>query len=372
MLYVDIPTKRDIEALAHVRSDACVSIYLATTPLTQDIDKSRINLGNQIKAALAQLERADLDKRRLALLQEKLEDLLDDDPFWRHQAHSLAILATPDQIRTWRLANRLVDLVEVADRFHLKPLLRAIAFPHAAYVLALSENAVRLVEVSPDIPPADVHVPHLPKDAASAVGKSTINDRSYSGRVHGSEGQKVRLSQYIRQIDHALRPILAAADIPLILAATEPLASLFRTVSTLHVLDGTIGGSPDRISNAELASAARPILDAAYARDIVALQRLFEQRSGQNRTTTDLSDAARAATFGGIDTILVDMDNLVPGTVDEDTGAVQLASSNDAKAYGVVDEIALRAMLSGAHVMAVRKADIPGGKELAAILRAPI
>lgn len=372
MLYVDIPSKRDLEALAKVRSDACVSLYLATTPQTQHIEKSRINLSNQVRAAIAQLQAAGLDKRRLALLQEKLDDLLDDDHFWQYQAHSLAILATPDQVRTWRLANKLTDLVEVADRFHLKPLLRAIAFPHSAYVLALSENAVRLVEVSPDIPAVTAHVPNMPKDAASAVGKSTVNDRSFSGRVHGSEGQKVRLAQYIRQIDNALRPILAATDTPLVLAAAEPLSSLFRSVSSQHVLDGTIGGSPDRTTDADLAGAARPILDAAYAKSIADTHALFEQRSGQNRTTTDISDAARAATFGGVDTILVDMDTIVPGTVDEATGAVTFAAKNDAATYGVVDEIALRALLSGAKVMAVRKADIPGSKELAAILRSPI
>ena len=32
MLYVDIPTSEDIAALACHRGDACVSIYLPTTP----------------------------------------------------------------------------------------------------------------------------------------------------------------------------------------------------------------------------------------------------------------------------------------------------------------------------------------------------
>jgi PAS domain S-box-containing protein len=45
------------------------------------------------------------------------------------QAHSLAIFDTPDSIRTFRLATAITDTTEVSDRFHLKPLLRAIAFP---------------------------------------------------------------------------------------------------------------------------------------------------------------------------------------------------------------------------------------------------
>jgi hypothetical protein len=35
MLYVDIPTLPEFKALATVRGDACVSIYLPTTPLPQ-------------------------------------------------------------------------------------------------------------------------------------------------------------------------------------------------------------------------------------------------------------------------------------------------------------------------------------------------
>ena len=42
------------------------------------------------------------------------------------------------------------------------------------------------------------------------------------------------------------------------------------------------------------------------------------------------------------------------------------------RTYGIVDEIAARALLSGASVLGVRKEDIPGGASLAAILRFPI
>ncbi|HTM76873.1 MAG TPA: hypothetical protein VL133_04525, partial [Devosia sp.] len=147
MLYLDIPTIRDLAALDTIRADACVSIYLPTTPLTQQIGESRINLSNLLRTATGQLEAAGADKQRIASVQQQVTDLLDDDEFWAHQAHSLVILVTPDMIRTYRLANRLTDMVEVSDRFHLKPLLRAVTFPHAAHVLALSENAVRLIEV---------------------------------------------------------------------------------------------------------------------------------------------------------------------------------------------------------------------------------
>lgn len=369
MLYVDTPTLQDVKKLKAARADACVSIYVPTTPLTQDVDASIIELGNLVKDAMSQLEAAGLDKRRAAALGEQFDDLLDDDEFWRLQAHSLAILATPDSINTFRLANRLKPLVEVADRFHLKPLLRAITFPHDALVLALSENNVRLIEIFPDLPAQEIKVPNLPKDAASALKRSTINDRSAKRRITGSEGQKVRLTQFARLVDAALRPVLSGRDIPLILAATEPLASIYRSINNYpNLLAETVTASNDRSTEGEIAQAARPVLDAAYNREIADFHQTYEKRAGDSRATTDVSDAARAATFGAIEILLVDMDEIVHGTVNDDTGAVTFGEEGP-ETYGVVDEISARALSSGAKVLAVRRDEIPGKSSLAATLR---
>jgi hypothetical protein len=370
MLYVDVPTLPEFRALNKVRADACVSIYLKTTPLSQNTEACRIELGNLAKKAHEQLESAGFDKRQLAELMEHFDDLDEDDEFWRLQANSLAVLVTADRMRTFRLANMIEPTVQVSDRFHLTPLLRAITFPHSAFVLALSENAVRLVEVFSDLPPATVQVDGMPKDAASAIGKSTLNKRSHSRRIHGSEGQNVRFRQYSRQVDAALRAVLAGRDTPLILAATGRLASVYRSVNSYpNLLPDRIEDSPDQISNAELAKAARPILDASYKKEILELQDLYKARGEKGRATADLSDAGRAATYGAIETLLVNIDTEVPGSLDEETGKLTLADSSDATSYDVVDEIAGRALSSGAKVLGVRKSDLPGEGDLAAILR---
>ncbi|WIY52024.1 hypothetical protein O9Z70_11090 [Devosia sp. YIM 151766] len=372
MLHLDIPTRNEFALVADKRADACVSIYLKTTPVTENIQASRIEMKNFIKEVQLQLEEAGLDKRRLALLLDGLNDLLDDDEFWRFQANSLAVFATPDSIQTYRLANELTSMVQVSDRFHLKPLFRAITFPHSAFILALSENAVRLVEMNADLPASEIKVPGLPKDAASALGKSTLNDRSFSGRIHGSEGQNVRLQQYVRQVDAALRSVLAGRETPLILAATGRVAELFKQICSYSaLLPETIADSPDRLTEAELVARARPVLDNAYAKQVADIRAVFDKRAGERRTTTDISDAARAATFGAIQTLLVDIDSVVAGFIDNESGAVTFVEQDDAKAYGVVDQITARAFVNGATVLGVRREDIPGGGDLAAILRYP-
>ena len=92
----------------------------------------------------------------------------------------------------------------------------------------------------------------------------------------------------------------------------------------------------------------------------------------QGRGATDLTDVARAATFGAVDTLLADIDQTVPGFVDEESGTVTLDEGDDAANYGVVDELARRVLLSGGRVLALRAEDIPGGTATAAILRYPV
>jgi hypothetical protein len=183
----------------------------------------------------------------------------------------------------------------------------------------------------------------------------------------------VRLQQFARAVDKALRPVLSGHDRPLILAAAEPLASIFAQVTSYpHLAGEVIAGNAERTSDTDLANAARGVLDGVYAAEVAEIAAQFVTREPQGRTTTDIAQAARAATFGAIDTLIVDMDVTVPGMVGEADGAVTFAEHDDAVVYGVVDEIAGRALRSGARVVAARRADIPGGGDLAAILRYPI
>lgn len=369
MLHVDIPTHAQMERLIRARRAGSVSIYLPTTPVTSDAAASRIELKNAIDEALGHLRDADHDKRELTALEDALADILDDDD-WQFQAHTLAVFATPERTAVFRLGNRIARTVEVSDRFHVKPLFRVAAFPQAALVLALAAGSVRLIEVEPDLPAEAVRVDGLPKDAASAVGKASIGDRSPSGRIQGSEGQKVRLTQYARAVARAIAPTVAASGVPLILAATEPLASIYRSVdASEHLVPMGIDGSPEGLTESELASRAREVLDAVYAQQLAELRDLFGARRASGRASTDIATVARASTIGAVDTLLVDMDETVPGFVDEGSGAITLDTPVDAHDYGVLDEIARRTYLNGGRVVAVRRSDIPDGERLAAILR---
>lgn len=371
MLHVDIPTRSDVIDLARHRDPMSVSLFLPTTPVTARADADRILCKNLAREALDQLpQESSEENRRFRDLAEELDDLIEDDDFWKLGANGLAVFATPENLRTYRVPTTFTPGAHASDRFHLKPLLRATTFSNACHVLALADGSVRLVQVSAELPAVAIKVPDMPESAADAAGKASIADRTIAGSLSGSSGKNLRLRQYARKVDAALRNVLAGSDLPLLLAAVERLDAIYRSVNTYpHLAARSLEGGRERMSEAELAAAARPILDEIYAGRLTSWRETFAQREPVGRTTTDVAHAARAATYGIVQSILVDIDAVLPGTIDETTGAIAFDKDATSDNFGLIDEIARRALLGGADVLAVRATDIPGGTPLAAILR---
>ncbi len=362
-MQIDMPTATDIQQIAAARDPLSVTVYIPTSHVPKDMEHNLLRARALFEAAMQEVASRG-DKHEVELIEEQFEDLLDDRSFWQDMGRSLAIFLTPSSAKEFRLPNHLEDHFSVNDRFSIVPLLRATTFPQAAFVLALSQNGNRIVEVSASEEPRVMKVAAMPQNAADAAGVASISGRSPYGRIQGDEGRKLRLRQYSRAIDHALRPTLNGQSLPLILAATQPLLGIYqKSNGYAHLAESVIRGNPDELSEAELASSARQILDEIYADELKQLQETFLERRDNGRASADLSDLARAAAAGAIATLVVDMGAKVSGSVHDD-GSLELHTGHD-----VLEEIARLAIGSGARVLAVRSSDMPGQVQAAGILR---
>lgn len=368
MSRLKIPSREEILELAQVRAiwpdDVCISLYLETSPLRLNWESCRIELGNQLRKALARLEEDGFDKKHLPRLRDRLEEVANLDSYSLFRANSLAVLATLNSVRLFRLANKLNTHLDVSDRFFLNPLLRALTFRHTVYILALSENEARVIELFPEAEPEVVHLPSMPRNAQSAIGLPDHISINVTGSF--SPLRPRRLAEYARKVDDAMKPLLYECDFPVILVATEPLASTFRSVSSICLADNIVFTSPDKLPDHELAALARPVLDRHYARQLDEVRTLFDERRGQDRVVTELQELSRAATYGMISLMLVDFDRIRTGFIDDEGS---LVFSDEPGAYGILDEIVKRALEGGAKILAVRNEDMIGTTGGAAILR---
>ena len=390
MLHVDVPSLEEFKTLALARDKASVSIYVPTSPSPADASANRIAFEDLAKEALAQVGELVITKRRRLALEARLAPLagrilpsphakklrlgkldpgMHSDAAWRVAARGVAVLATPGSMVRYRLSYGPKALAEVSDRFHLTPLIRVMTSPLDVFVLALSATSVRLVHAFVNLPPQRVQVPGLPKDLEEATRRPDNATSPYPSS--GKEDKKVLLQKFARTIAGALRPVLAGQGAPLVLAATEPMAALFRTTSRYpRMVDEIIPGDHDETTDAELADAALPILDRLYRKDIEAVHARYAELYPR-LATADLSYAAHAATAGAVEELLVDLDAVVPGFVSEFDGSVTYAASDTPQAYSIVDEVARRALLTGARVLGTRSTDIPILSPVVAILRYP-
>ena len=114
----------DLDELLQIRDAPCISIYVPTSPVSGHKDKSRIPYKDQVRKVSAELEARGTDKRLLRHFVSRLEHVGVREPFWLHQQYGLAVMLSPQCFMVRRMMRSPEAMGIVAERFHLRPLLR--------------------------------------------------------------------------------------------------------------------------------------------------------------------------------------------------------------------------------------------------------
>ena len=199
---------------------------------------------------------------------------------------------------------------------------------------------------------------------------TAVAGRSQRGRIQGSEGKKVRIRQYARQVDRALRSVLAGLDLPLILASTEPVNAIFRSVNTYpHLAKGGIPGA--RKVGPTLSS--RPPLERCWTRSTRRNSATSQICSRpEHRRTEPRPTPPRSPEPQPSEPSTRSSWTSTPSSRESSTRRpeqVTFVGADSGTTYGVFDEVARRVLINGGRLLAVRAEDVPGGGHGAAILR---
>ncbi|PJJ72863.1 hypothetical protein CLV46_2440 [Diaminobutyricimonas aerilata] len=368
MQNVDIPTIEQVQELSAERGP-CISLYVDIEPGALQAQNARVALKSLANDADRELTERGVPEDQVKATCAHIRNIIDDEEFWRFQARSVAVFASPTTVRSYRMANRVHTEVTASDRFRLGQLLHALAFPYGAWVLVLSEKNARLVGVAADAGAHTVDVDGLPPDT-SVLERTAIADRAAMPRPQGATGDRIEQQKYARLAQEAILPIVKASGLPLILAAAQPLVPAYQAINEYpHFVEEIIDGNHDNTSDDELGRRAVPILDALYARQLESWREEFQQLENEGRAVTDVSETARAATFGAVDSLMIDLDSELYGRLADDDGAVQFGDEAHRGDYAILDEIAARVLQASGRVLPVHAGDLPNGSPVAAILR---
>lgn len=356
------PRQRDVRRLADVRAPWCVTIYGDADSWMRG-NHSTGAAEAQIRAAAHLLEAAGAPNEILEAIRDQLSQASAPSGAGRvdPRARAVGIFVTESGAEMFSLASSPASCVVLADRFLVGPLLEgALALLPPVFVLAVSENEVRLVDVSAH-PAQMVDVPGLPHDLKGTIALDLTGDRDTLAHLRNSEDPKGRLREFARAIDHAVEPVLRHAGAVLVIAAAEPLASIYRLTSSHGlVASSAIVGNHDGDSIVELADLAAPVIERHRRETLEAQLTRFAELPTRGLVLTELDEIADAARDGAVDTLLIDMDRRIP---------MPRAAFGRLISIDRTDEIVRDALSSNATIVPVQPSDLPTPDPVAAVLR---
>jgi hypothetical protein len=149
------------EELLKPQASPCISIYMKTGRYYPENVQDALRFKNLVSRAENDGIKS-VGKRVIEPLIERLHELQEDREFWNHTLDGLAVFASPDYFRAFRLLQPVNEQAHVSDVFFIKPLIRIYQMSEHFQVLALTRSDIKLyegnryrldeIEIDPQVP----------------------------------------------------------------------------------------------------------------------------------------------------------------------------------------------------------------------------
>jgi hypothetical protein len=384
---MDILRRDDLEALSQEQDGWHISLFMPTVRAGDEIQQNPIRLKNLLADAEKTLEAAGVRRPAMQALLDPAYALVDDITFWQHQADGLAIFLSEGTSLIYRLPLDLDALVIVGESFHVKPLLPFLSGDGRFYVLALSQDQVRLLqgtryrvgEVDLEGVPTSLDEALRFDDPESRLQWHTTTDSSTSrGELpaafygHGvpENEAKTRLLRYFHKVDAGVSDLLAHEEVPLVVAGVDYLLPLYQEANTYpHLVDEGILGNPEELRAVELHEKAWAIVQPRFERARLEAAERYRQQASGELASDDPADIVPAANYGRVDTLFVAWDLQRWGQFDPATGTVTQHDEFEQGDRDLLNLAAAQTLRHGGSVYALEADEVPSETSIAALFR---
>lgn len=308
--------------------------------------------------------------------------MLDDTDFWQHQGDGLAIFSSPQMFDHYRVPYKFDELVVVTGGFHIKPLLPLFTEDEVYYVLAISENHLRLLQcsrysvhqITPEGFPSNMAeaLPHeqLEKQLQFHSSEQGGGAAIFHGHGAGKDYDKDKYLRYFQKVNKELQEILKDDNALLVLAGVDYLHPIYRKANTYqHLMKEGIEGNPDELREEELQQKAWTIVQPYLeSRKTEALAQ-YHDAHARGLATDWLEDILLGAIDGRIATLFVTVGIQTWGRFDEQNRTFSLHEGTEQGVEDLFDLAAIETLVRGGVVYALKPEEMPGKQPAAAILR---
>lgn len=384
---MDKITRHDLKPLLEHSADACVSCFVPMEQAGKETRQNPIRVKNMFREAVERLTTQGMAASDAESMLKPLQRLLDDSAEWQAQSDGLAIFCSPNLFQTYRLPLRFDELLVVAPRFHLKPLLPMFTSNDQFYILALSQGSIRLLQgtrahvdevaLPPDMPTSieealgyDTAEKQLQFHTNVPIGRGGQQAAQFHGHGTPDEQHRSRLLRYFLEVDRGMQQILAGEQAPLVLAGVEYLLPLYRDRNTYpHLIEEGVMGNPDHLRPEELHAQAWEIVEPYMQQEQQRAVERYHQDSARAQSSDEIRTVVPAAAFGRVDTLFVATGVQTWGSFNPSDSTLQLHPEPLPGDEDLLDFAAVHTLLHSGTVYAVPADRVPGGGPVAALFR---
>ena len=361
----------------------CISIYMPTHRAKPPANENPVRLRNLVRTAENEIHKVYPRSAEMEQVLKRLRDLPHDGAVWGQPGDALAVFASLDCFKTVWLQRPVRELVQVADSFHVKPLIRAHQFSGRFQVLCLTQGNIAIYEGDHD-DLQEVPLRNVPRTLVEALGEELTEPHythaRHTGRgqsapaIHGHHDNKDEqdndLERFFRMIDRAVwENHSRESGLPLILCGVTRHHDRFRKVShNINLIPGGIRLNPDSISIDRLHEQAWKVIKPYYDQQVEKVIEEYGRAQAYQQGSEDIAQVAQAATQSRVGTLLVDADKHIGGKI-EPNGEVTFGDLNSAEFDDILDDIAEQVVKTGGQVLVIPHDQMPTETGLAAIYR---
>jgi len=384
VFFVDRLTREDLKFFASDDSRWRISLFMPVHRAGRDTEQNPIRLKNLVRRAEEGLEERRMRSPEAEQMLRPARKLVDDPLFWQNQSAGLALFISGDSFRCFRVPIPFQELSVISTRFHFTPLLPLFENEGRFYILALSQNMIRLLEATKytvDEVDVDSMLPALgealqfdrfEKQLQFHTGTSTGRSGGRAAMYHGhdpSDEEKGRLLRWFHRIDDDLPGILRGGA-PLVLAGVEYLLPLYREANSYSSLvEEGIPGNADGAKPEELHSKALAIVEPILAKTREDAVARLSGMSGTERVSSDLDQILEGAGHGRVEVLFVAEGAWKWGRVAPDGTIVRSEGTEGGAEEDLINLASVRTLLNGGSVYALERDRMPRGEEMCALYR---
>ncbi|MCW9705577.1 hypothetical protein [Fodinibius salsisoli] len=375
-------TRDNILDLAKQQYDICISIFLPTHKMGEEVQQDPIRLKNLLSDAESQLKEREVSEKRINRILTEPRKLLEQPMFWQHNDKGLALFISDESFNYYRIPHNFKERVMVSDHFLITPLVPMISLEGTFCMLTLSQKNVRLLkctrgsveEITLDEAPVslkefqkfDVFQGHLQHHS----GQGSSNRAIFHGQGGSEDTDTEVIINYLKTIENEVTTIMRKRNDPLILAGITEAVAEYRKVSHYsRLLDQTSSGNPDPKSNEELKDEGWEIIKSYFLQDMYKDMDRFADLSGSDKQSDNLTQIVEAAYYGKIESLFVPIGEHSWGWFDQERDVVHHSKQSKNGEHDLINMAAIKTLTQSGTVYALDRDEMPNKAPIAAIFR---